>query len=253
MGGCLTASREFKQNESEIHHNTLERARRSQFWEHAGALKNEEGEGLTTDSNLDETVQTWQSMNLYEMSTTQCARMTQSKVKKTLAEVSYVEDVEPSVTDVQKDFDINSPIASETFNKQYMEDFHLKSRRTDSSLQDPQQSFEVSQKTSGSGDIAKVSEVDSALTSPALTEDQGALTKKPSDTLSPVKMYDASLQSYSTVDEFDEPKVVKQNKKANATTDSFDQLLVEPSGNVVYPDEDSAIVSTRSGRWGTIA
>jgi hypothetical protein len=63
----------------------------------------------------------------------------------------------------------------------------------------------------------------------------------------------ASLQSYSTVDEFDEPKVVKQNKKANATTDSFDQLLVEPSGNVVYPDEDSAIVSTRSGRWGTIA
>jgi len=196
MGGCLTASREFKQNESEIHHNTLERARRSQFWEHAGALKNE-GEGLTTDSNLDETVQTWQSMNLYEMSTTQCARMTQSKVKKTLAEVSYVEDVEPSVTDVQKDFDINSPIASETFNKQYMEDFHLKSRRTDSSLQDPQQSFEVSQKTSGSGDIAKVSEVDSALTSPALTEDQGALTKKPSDTLSPVKMYD-----------FDEPREV---------------------------------------------
>jgi len=197
MGGCLTASREFKQNESEIHHNTLERARRSQFWEHAGALKNEEGEGLTTDSNLDETVQTWQSMNLYEMSTTQCARMTQSKVKKTLAEVSYVEDVEPSVTDVQKDFDINSPIASETFNKQYMEDFHLKSRRTDSSLQDPQQSFEVSQKTSGSGDIAKVSEVDSALTSPALTEDQGSLTKKPSDTLSPVKMYD-----------FDEPREV---------------------------------------------
>jgi hypothetical protein len=195
MGGCLTASREFKQNESEIHHNTLERARRSQFWEHA--YKNEEGEGLTTDSNLDETVQTWQSMNLYEMSTTQCARMTQSKVKKTLAEVSYVEDVEPSVTDVQKDFDINSPIASETFNKQYMEDFHLKSRRTDSSLQDPQQSFEVSQNTSGSGDIAKVSEVDSALTSPALTEDQGALTKKPSDTLSPVKMYD-----------FDEPREV---------------------------------------------
>ena len=37
------------------------------FWEHAGALKNEEGEGLTTDSNLDETVQTWQSMNLYEV------------------------------------------------------------------------------------------------------------------------------------------------------------------------------------------
>jgi hypothetical protein len=209
MGGCLTASREFKQNESEIHHNTLERARRSQFWEHA--YKNEEGEGLTTDSNLDETVQTWQSMNLYEMSTTQCARMTQSKVKKTLAEVSYVEDVEPSVTDVQKDFDINSPIASETFNKQYMEDFHLKSRRTDSSLQDPQQSFEVSQKTSGSGDIAKVSEVDSALTSPALTEDQGALTKKPSDTLSPVKMYDcirSSCLSFSSVDEFDEPREV---------------------------------------------
>eukprot|EP00493_Phyllostaurus_siculus_P020730 UN21055 len=190
MGGCLTASREFKsQNESEIHHSTLERARRSQFWEHAGVLKDEEG-GLTTDSNLDETVQTWQSMNLYEMSTTQCARMTQSKVKKsTLAEVSYVEDVEPSVTDVQKDFDINSPIASETFNKQYMEDFHLKSRRTDSSLQDPQQSFEVSQ-TSGSGDVAKASEIDSALSSPALTEDQGALTKKPSDTLSPAKMYD---------------------------------------------------------------
>jgi len=61
----------------------------------------------------------------------------------------------------------------------------------------------------------------------------------------------ASLQSYSTVDEFDEPKVVKQNKKA--TADSFDQLLVEPSGDVVYPDEDSVIVSTRSGRWGTIA
>merc|ERR1719159_1239894 len=146
-------------------------------------------------------------MNLYEMSTTQCARMTQSKVKKTLAEVSYVEDVEPSVTDVQKDFDINSPIASETFNKQYMEDFHLKSRRTDSSLQDPQQSFEVSQ-TSGSGDVAKASEIDSALTSPALTEDQGALTKKPSDALSPAKMYDcirSSCLSFSSVDEFDEP------------------------------------------------
>jgi len=63
----------------------------------------------------------------------------------------------------------------------------------------------------------------------------------------------ASLQSYSTVDEFDEPKVVKQNKNATATPDSFDQLLVEPSGDVVYPDKDSVIVSTRSGRWGTIA
>lgn len=200
MGGCLTASREFKsQRESEIRHNTLEKARRSQFWEHAGALKSEEG--LTTDSNLDETMQTWQSMNLYEMSTTQCARMTQSKVKKTLGEVSFVEDVEPSVTDVQKDFDINSPIASETFNKQYMEDFHMKNERTDSSLQDPQQSFEVSQKTSGSGDISKVSET---VISPAPTEDQGALTKKP-DTLFPVKMYDCSCLAFSSVDEFDEP------------------------------------------------
>eukprot|EP00493_Phyllostaurus_siculus_P021335 UN21661 len=127
-------------------------------------------------------MQTWQSMNLYEMSTTQCARMTQSKVKKPVGEVSFVEDVEPSVTDVQKDFDINSPIASE-----YMEEFHLKNERTDSSLQDPQQSFEVSQKTSGSGDISKVSET---VISPEPTEDQGALTKKPSGTLFPAKMYD---------------------------------------------------------------
>lgn len=59
----------------------------------------------------------------------------------------------------------------------------------------------------------------------------------------------ASSKSYSAVDEFDEPKVVKQNKNA---TDSFDELLVEPS-DAVYPDEDSVIVSTRSGRWGTIA
>jgi len=62
----------------------------------------------------------------------------------------------------------------------------------------------------------------------------------------------ASSKSYSAVDEFDEPKVVKQNKNATVSPDSFDELLVEPS-DAVYPDEDSVIVSTRSGRWGTIA
>jgi len=55
------------------------------------------------------------------------------------------------------------------------------------------------------------------------------------------------------VDEFDEPKVVKLNKDVNTTVDSFESLLAEPSVDIVYPDEDSVIVSTRSGRWGTIA
>jgi len=85
---------------------------------------------------------------------------------------------------------------------QYMEDVHLKNERTDSSLQDPQESFEVSQKTSGSGDISKVSET---VISPEPTEDQGALTKKPSGTLFPAKMYDCSCLAFSSVDEFDEP------------------------------------------------
>lgn len=65
-------------------------------------------------------------------------------------------------------------------------------------------------------------------------------------------LFNVAMQSYSAVDEFDEPKAVKQNKNVS-TTDSFDQLLVEPSGHVVYPDEDAVIVSTRSGRWGTVA
>merc|ERR1719192_151795 len=120
--------------------------------------------------------------------------MTQSKIKTAQAEFSEIEDIEPSVNDVQKDFDINSPIASETFNTPSdLDDFQLKNCRTSSNLQDSQQSFEVSQANSSS-DITKVSETVLESNSPAsdtLTVDQGAMSKKPS-ALSPAKLYDCS-------------------------------------------------------------
>merc|ERR1719373_496734 len=105
-------------------------AQRSTFWENAVHVPEK---SHTTDSDLNNTVQTWQSANLYEMSTTQCAKYTQSKMEKIRSSTNE-NSVEPSVTDVQQDFDINSPIASETFNKQPIGDFQ--SYGTNSTIQE---------------------------------------------------------------------------------------------------------------------
>merc|ERR1719361_2767780 len=130
----------------------MQAARRSTFWEHAGALATEEGKRLETESDLNDTCQTWQSMNLYEMSTTQCARMTQSSkvVVSKSTQQADMNDVDPSVTDVQQDFDINSPLASDTFQNQSVDDFQHS--RTNSQLEEAQQSFQLTQSTS---DLAK--------------------------------------------------------------------------------------------------
>jgi len=258
----LTASREFKSsNARDIRHSTHQTARRSTFWEHAGALIDDEHAGnLTSSSDLDDTVKTWQSMNLYEMSTTQCARFTQSKVKP--VEIS---EVEPSVTDVQQDFDINSPIASETFSKKqaatFVEDFQV--CQTDSNLQERLESFQLDQSQStksvtavpypcstfASATSKEVLASEEPVSSPELKEDEEAKPPLPT-TLSPIRMYDTNdvaTQSYSTVDEFDEPK-----KKPTVPYDSFDKLLSDPNGPG-KPGKDSAIVSTLSGQWGKIA
>merc|ERR1719357_1832522 len=95
------------------------------------------------------------------MSTTQCARMTQSKLHS-----KEPSDVDPSVTDVQKDFDINSPLASETFTHQTTyEEFNTS--RTSSNLQEPQQSFNGHSMS----DMAKISDENLADLVPSPKED----------------------------------------------------------------------------------
>merc|ERR1719219_734323 len=57
----------------------------------------------------------------------------------------------------------------------------------------------------------------------------------------------ASLQSYSAVDEFDEPA---ENKGGlEQSVDSFDKLLADPS--VRSPDGNFVMVNTASGRWAS--
>jgi len=200
MGGCLGPNKDDKTG---IQHNTMNAAQRSTFWENAMHVpKNSK----TTESDLNDTVQTWQSANLYEMSTTECAKYTQSKMDK-IRSTTNENSVEPSATDVQKDFDINSPIASETFNKQPLGDFQ--SYGTNSTIQEPQQSFEMTNSASelqkSSEGSAKNSEV-FAIPPAASAKDANAAAAT-----TPVKMYDSPLspvvlKTKNKVDDFDEPK-----------------------------------------------
>merc|ERR1719361_563992 len=235
----------------------MQAARRSTFWEHAGALATEEGKRLETESDMNDTCQTWQSMNLYEMSTTQCARMTQSKVVSKSTQQADMNDIDPSVTDVQQDFDINSPMASDTFQNQILDDFQHS--RTNSQLQEAQQSFQLTQSTS---DLARNPEEEVQVTpqkNDAADDVNGAFSGtglgakqmvavephiQPSrSAVSSIVMYDVVAQSYSTVDEFDEPK------HTQTFSDSFDKLLTEPSQPISKKSSDTIIVSTLSGRW----
>jgi len=245
MGGCLTSTREFKnQNEGSIQHHTMNAARRSTFWENAAVIEEVKKD---TDSELNSTVQTWASMNLYEYSTTQNARMTQSKMK---SHAGNIKEVEPSdtVTEVQKDFDINSPIASETFSKTALE--NMFANTTTVTLEDPQTSFEMTPAQSLS-DIAKVvskTKEDSVPQPLPASQEVGSMEVAEEIAQTPV-MYDASLQSYSAVDEFDEPA---ENKGGlEQSVDSFDKLLADPS--VRSPDGNFVMVNTASGRWGLVS
>jgi len=246
MGGCLTSTREFKnQNEGSIQHHTMNAARRSTFWENAAVIEEVRKD---TDSELNSTVQTWASMNLYEYSTTQNARMmTQSKMK---SQAGNIKEVEPSdtVTEVQKDFDINSPIASETFSKTALE--NMFANTTTVTLEDPQTSFEMTPAQSLS-DIAKVvskTKEDSVPQPLPASQEVGSMEVAEEIAQTPV-MYDASLQSYSAVDEFDEPA---ENKGGlEQSVDSFDKLLADPS--VRSPDGNFVMVNTASGRWGLVS
>jgi len=246
MGGCLTSTREFKnQNEGSIQHHTMNAARRSTFWENAAVIEEVKKD---TDSELNSTVQTWASMNLYEYSTTQNARMmTQSKMK---SQAGNIKEVEPSdtVTEVQKDFDINSPIASETFSKTALE--NMFANTTTVTLEDPQTSFEMTPAQSLS-DMAKVvskTKEDSVPQPLPASQEVGSMEVAEEIAQTPV-MYDASLQSYSAVDEFDEPAESKVSLEQSV--DSFDKLLADPS--VQSPDGNYVMVNTASGRWGLIS
>jgi len=261
MGGCLTAQREFKnQNEGSIQHHTMNAARRSTFWENAAVLEQEK---KNTESELESTCRTWVSMNLYEYSTTQNARMTQSKMK---SQPANLRDVEPSdtTTEVQKDFDINSPIATETFSRNDMENMFANAN----ALDDPQHSFEMTPAQSAS-DMAKVvskSKDDSVPNPLSTSHEVGSLevteaiektaVDKPVTCEAtevteeiPVNkpvMFDVAAQSYSTVDEFDEPKEGKPTLEQSV--DSFEKLLADPT--VQSPDGNFVMVNTASGRWG---
>jgi len=59
-------------------------------------------------------------------------------------------------------------------------------------------------------------------------------------------MFDVAAQSYSTVDEFDEPKEGKPTLEQSV--DSFEKLLADPT--VQSPDGNFVMVNTASGRWG---
>merc|ERR1719419_1252633 len=218
-------------------------ARRSTFWENAAVIEEVKKD---TDSELNSTVQTWASMNLYEYSTTQNARMTQSKMK---SQAGNIKEVEPSdtVTEVQKDFDINSPIASETFSKTALE--NMFANTTTVTLEDPQTSFEMTPAQSLS-DMAKVvskTKEDSVPQPLPASQEVGSMEVAEEIAQTPV-MYDASLQSYSAVDEFDEPAESKVSLEQSV--DSFDKLLADPS--VQSPDGNFVMVNTASGRWGLV-
>jgi len=247
MGGCLssTPSREFKnQNEGSIQHHTMNAARRSTFWENAVFIEEEKQD---TESELHSTFQTWASMNLYEHSTTQNARMTQSKMK---PQAGDARDVEPSdtATEVQKDFDINSPIASETFSKNALDNMFTKT----STLDDPQTSFEMTPAQSLS-DMAKVvskTKEDAAPRPLSTPKEVGSMEVTEEIAHTPV-LYDASVNSYSVVDEFDEPAEEKLTLVQEQSVDSFDKLLADPS--VRSPDGNFVMVNTASGRWGLVS
>lgn len=245
MGGCLTSTREFKnQNEGSIQHHTMNAARRSTFWENAAII---DAGKKDTDSELNSTCQTWASMNLYEYSTTQNARMTQSKMK---SQAGNLRDVEPSdtITDVQKDFDINSPIASETFSKNALE--NMFDNTLTNTLEDPQTSFEMTPAQSLS-DMAKVvskTKEDSVPQPLPASKEVGSTEVTEKIALTPV-LYDVSAQSYSAVDEFDEPP--EDKLKLEQSVDSFDKLLADPS--VRSPDGNFIMVNTASGRWGLVS
>lgn len=248
MGGCLTAQREFKnQNEGSIQHHTMNAARRSTFWENAANL---EPETKNTESELESTCRTWVSMNLYDYSTTQNARMTQSKMKS--SNPGNLREVEPSdtTTDVQKDFDINSPIASETFSKNDVENTFANAH----TLEDPQTSFEMTPAQSAS-DMTKVvskAKEESVPTPLPASHEVGSLEVTEAIEKSAVNkavMYDETTKSYSNVDEFDEPK--ETSSPTEQSVDSFDRLLADPT--VQSPDGNFVMVNTASGRWGLIS
>jgi len=190
--------------------------------------------------------------------------LTQSKLNK---------PAEPSVTavsEVQQDFDINSPIHSETLSKQQCEEFQ--GSRTNSSFPEPQKSFDITQRSDDTHPRENESELEQLdviipaksdeivtvetvslpqkLAAPVMYDDETSTNSPESSDNSNDESDELVLhneaKSFSTVDEFDEPR-----SSPVEPADSFDSLLDEPS-SAARIASDTLIITTLSGRWGTV-
>jgi len=130
MGGCLGANRSIKSSptgEKEIYHANMHTGRHNSLWEH---YVDHQGV-INTDSNLNETLRTWESVKLYETEqskltihkqamnemnwesaggpSAQYLKTNSGTISQPCREVS----VSHPTKEVQATFDINSPVADE--------------------------------------------------------------------------------------------------------------------------------------------
>lgn len=130
MGGCLGANRSIKSSptgEKEIYHANMHTGRHNSLWEH---YVDHQGV-INTDSNLNETLRTWESVKLYETEqskltihkqamnemnwesaggpSAQYLKTNSGTISQPCREVS----VSQPTKEVQATFDINSPVVDE--------------------------------------------------------------------------------------------------------------------------------------------
>jgi len=130
MGGCLGANRSIKSSptgEKEIYHANMHTGRHNSLWEH---YVDHQGV-INTDSNLNETLRTWESVKLYETEqskltihkqamnemnwesaggpSAQYLKTNSGTISQPCREVS----VSHPTKEVQATFDIDSPVADE--------------------------------------------------------------------------------------------------------------------------------------------
>jgi len=222
MGGCLGANRSIKSSptgEKEIYHANMHTGRHNSLWEH---YVDHQGV-INTDSNLNETLRTWESVKLYETEqskltihkqamnemnwesaggpSAQYLKTNSGTISQPCREVS----VSHPTKEVQATFDINSPVVDE----------------------------------------ARVGEPTVMFSLIHCFEPFFLTLDSPTHVFPPESK---SFTSPPVNDEFDEPAA----KNSGAASSSFDNYLSERKVDN-YEEDTQVYVATRSGRWATLA